>query len=667
MTKSHKLDLVAIALVGVLAYGTQVLWLGFFQDDWNFIFFSSYKGNQGLFEFLLQDGRPGASWVYMLGFALLGYKPVAWQIFTITLRLLTTIVFWLILNNFWGNNRYGNLVTAILFLVYPFFTLQPLSVAYAPHFAAFLSLMLSLFFMIKAQNKGGSYFIYTIPAILLTFLHLFTVEYFIGLELLRPIILWFTINLSANNDLISKTKKTLLHWAPYLIADVTFIIWRSLFISNLGIRNDPIASIFGPNSVLVTVIKNLFADLALMLVSTWSGLITPDMFVIGPIRNFYVLAISILAGLIYYFLLKQATLEETTSSNLKSVLFAGAIIIFFGMAATYSVGYIIHIKISPWNSRFALPALPGLALVALGTLEAIITQPKIRHIFLSVLIGLLVGYHNANTLSFKSAWEKQERLYQQLMWRAPSIESGTAIIANEEILGYMGDYPLSFAINTLYEAKPAREIPYWFFAVSENFNFSINDVLSSKQIHNERAFTVFNGKPSNALFITYEPENGQCLWVLRPEEAEYKYLDSNMKVAALASSNKSIQNTETDSHIFKSIIKENKDTWCYFYQKAELARQDKDWQAIITLWESAKSSSLRPYNGFEFLPFIEAYANIGDWENAYKLSERANVTTKAMYFLLCPTWQRLDTSTPFSEQKNEYVEKSYNNLKCVKP
>ena len=183
----NAIDVIAITVMGALAFGLQIPTLGFFQDDWNFVFYSSARGAQGLLEFLLLDGRPGATWVYMLGFALLGYKPALWQFFSISLRVLTTINFWLILKSLWPERRYGNLIAAILFLVYPFFTLQPLSVAYAPHFAAYFLYSLSILLMMRAVEKPEKYLLYTVPAILATFLHLFTVEYFVGLEILRPL------------------------------------------------------------------------------------------------------------------------------------------------------------------------------------------------------------------------------------------------------------------------------------------------------------------------------------------------------------------------------------------------------------------------------------------------------------------------------------------------
>jgi len=664
MNKTGRIDILAIITVGFLAFGLQIPWLGFFQDDWNFVFYSSARGPQGLLEFLIVDGRPGAAWVYILGFAALGYKPALWQLFSIALRVLTAINFWLVLKSLWPARRYGNLIASIFFLAYPFFTLQPLSVAYAPHMAAYFLYSLSMLFMVRAMERPEKYLLYTSIAVLSAFIHLFTVEYYVGLEILRPLVVWFLLSAKEEKTGYEKIRKVFLTWLPYLLALIFFVIWRSVFLTSLGVRHDPLLLLFDSGQVIFSVAKNMVADLVLMLVSSWFKLINPELFVIGPIRNVSILAISVISGICFYFLSKPASQENEANTNVKGVLFAGAIAVAAGMISAYAVGYIVHVKIPPWNSRFSLPALIGLALLVSAFIEVIVTSQNIRRVFLATLIGLLAGSHNQNTLNFKSVWEKQERLYQQLIWRAPSIEPNTAIIANEEILGYMGDYPTSFAINTIYEGKQTDRIPYWFFALSENFKFSADTLVTGRTLDVERASATFQGDSQNAIFISFEPENKQCLWVLRPQDSEYKHLPLEMKKAALISNYKNIRAEEMDRKFYNEIVKENKDTWCYFYQKADLARQMEDWETVIELWEEAQKNGHQPDNGFEYLPFIEGYARLGDWENAFLLTKTANRITEAMYFVLCPMWRSLAEETSSSEQKDGSILKANELLGC---
>ena len=665
MTKFHGRDVITIIIIGLLTFGLQIPWLGFFQDDWNFVFYSSTRGTMGLTDFLLLDGRPGAAWVYELGFAILGYRPALWQLFSLTLRVLTTVVFWMILYRLWPGRRYGNLVASIFFLTYPFFTLQPLSVAYAPHFMAYLIYALSILCMIEALLKPEKYLFFTIPAVLLTFVHLFTVEYFIGLELLRPLILWFLLARTENLPWRGTLQRVFKAWLPYLLTFVFFAGWRTLFLPRLGARHDLLATVSDWGPMLLTVARNAIADWVLMFLNAWFNLINPKFFVIGPVRNLYYLAIVLVGGLCFYFLAKTASREASPASQRREVVLWGAVIFVAGMLSAYSVGYIVNEKIAPWNSRFVLPAMLGLALLISGVVELLVTSKKTRHLCFTILVGLLVGWHNYNTLDFKTAWEKQSRFYEQLVWRAPSIQPGTAIVASEEILGYMGDYPTSYGINTMYGSDGTGTVPLWFFALSENFRPVSDPATGETELDAQRGLVTFRGKPEDAIYIKYDPENKECLWVLRPQDAEYRYLPEALKKAARSSNYQNILPQQSTSALFQTIVPENKDTWCYFYQKADLARQLGDPEVVVELWQQAQSRGLRPDSGFEYLPFIEAFARLNRWDQAFRLTKNANKTTQAMYFMLCPTWQELERSTPASSEKTGALAEAYDLLGCV--
>jgi hypothetical protein len=52
--------------------------------------------------------------------------------------------------------------------------------------------------------------------------------------------------------------------------------------------------------------------------------------------------------------------------------------------------------------------------------------------------------------------------------------------------------------------------------------------------------------------------------------------------------------------------------WCYYYQKASLARQRGDWVEIILLGEETSDKGLAPLDPIEWMPFLQAYAITGD-------------------------------------------------------
>ncbi len=63
-------------------------------------------------------------------------------------------------------------------------------------------------------------------------------------------------------------------------------------------------------------------------------------------------------------------------------------------------------------------------------------------------------------------------------------------------------------------------------------------------------------------------------------------------------------------------------TWCYFYQKAELARQAGDWDAVRGIGEEVLSTGLKAKDRAEWLPFLMAYLEGGDREGASLVAEK---------------------------------------------
>ena len=59
--------------------------------------------------------------------------------------------------------------------------------------------------------------------------------------------------------------------------------------------------------------------------------------------------------------------------------------------------------------------------------------------------------------------------------------------------------------------------------------------------------------------------------------------------------------------------------WCYYFEKASLARQRMDWQEIVRLGNEAASLGLRPDDYSEWIPFILGFAFTGDFASVDSL------------------------------------------------
>ncbi|MEW5940778.1 MAG: hypothetical protein AB1750_14000, partial [Chloroflexota bacterium] len=339
-----------------------------------------------------------------------------------------------------------------------------------------------------------------------------------------------------------------------------------------------------------------------------------------------------------------------------SYLLTAILAFLLGLAPAYAANFIIHAKLEPWNGRFALAAMPGAAMILAVAFEWLIASEQARRVTFAVLIGLLIGWHNRVASDFKNSWEKQVKLYEQLTWRAPYIEPGTAIITDQEILGYMGDYPTSFAFQTIYDTTSLRPSPYWFFAMSENLGTDAASLVEGTRLTARKYASTFTADSRDSLVIVFEPEKNQCLWVLRPEDAAYRGLLPQIKIAAQISNLSRIQDKhDTYPALYRAIVPEDPDTWCFHYQRADLARQLGDWEQVIFFWNLAQQGGYAPGHGFEYIPFIQAYAHSGGWQQAFALTKQSNRTNESMKTILCPVWEELAATTPETIERGESI------------
>ena len=151
----------------------------------------------------------------------------------------------------------------------------------------------------------------------------------------------------------------------------------------------------------------------------------------------------------------------------------------------------------------------------------------------------------------------------------------------------------------------------------------------------------FQGSTSQAIVI-YMPKNG-CLRVLDPargDQVTYNQLPK-LLVEAIPFSDPSrivVNSSEVPRLPF---LKEPSHTWCYYYDKAELARQINDWETVIRLIDEATSRGYQPEDALEWLTYIEAQAMTGNIDVAQKVSAEALARDNGVRRGLCQLWKRI--------------------------
>jgi hypothetical protein len=114
-------------------------------------------------------------------------------------------------------------------------------------------------------------------------------------------------------------------------------------------------------------------------------------------------------------------------------------------------------------------------------------------------------------------------------------------------------------------------------------------------------------------------------------DAQYSELsvadDSNIMLLAPHSVIESIVPTEAahtpPASIFGS--EPDKNTWCFYYEKASLARQQGDWKTVAQLGKEAARLQLHPNDQIEWMPFLQAATMQDDQQQVKQIASKMNV------------------------------------------
>jgi hypothetical protein len=128
---------------------------------------------------------------------------------------------------------------------------------------------------------------------------------------------------------------------------------------------------------------------------------------------------------------------------------------------------------------------------------------------------------------------------------------------------------------------------------------------------------------SHAVIASMDVEGG-CVHVYDSKQLEISNLNTPINNLAAAYSNidQIITNGNSPTPPSDVFGKEPAHTWCYYYQKASLARQQHDWAEVARLGDEAIAKNYNAYDPLEWVPFMEGYINVGREVDALQILTR---------------------------------------------
>ena len=639
----------------ILAFGLLITELGFYWDDWQVIYLAHTRGVDAYWAFYQYD-RPLSAWTYILEVPILGTTPLYWHILTLLLRWLTAWGMYAVLKRIWPGEKVYAFWMAAIFAVYPSFFQQSVAVAYSQHFTTYALYFLSIWLMVRAMQNRRRFWLFTLGGMLTAALHMLTMEYMVGLELIRPAVIWLLL-VGKGDALPQKVKKGLLEWLPYLLVWLAFIIWRMFFVVIPDDPNTPqllYALQENPLRGLIELTQVVLQNLVHVWLTVWGDTIAPQLIDFSSPFTIFSWGIALLSGLALFYLLRKKTEEQNAQSWQGQAVMFGLYATVVGLLPVWVTGRDMFKGF--YADRFTLPAMFGASVLLVGLLAWLVGKAWARSAIFALMVGLSIGVHLRTANDFRWDWIRQERFYWQMHWRAPEIEKDTAIITNGVLSRYVGRYVAAFGINTFYD-HPLEDLSpsLWYFEyVYEKFHTRMDQILNGANIRGDLRNLAYQ-QSANHSIVVYKDEPDQCIWFLSPRDQHNTEIPEIMRQLSALSDFGRIHPVPSGRYTIPSNIfdREAEHTWCYYYQKAGLAQQMGDWGAVTGYWQQAKQQGYSPAYGYELLPFIEAYALQQDWGQAVNLTLEAYPISETARPMLCQLWDEIE-SVP--EQTRKEIE-----------
>lgn len=672
--------LVVLAVM-LIAYGLQLFRLGFYWDDWQALYLSRFGSARVYWDFFLAD-RPLSAWTYILTMPVLGLHPWAWQVFTLFMRWLSVMGMVWAFSLAWPQQRWQVRWIGLLLAVYPGFTQQAISVAYSQHFITYALFTLSLAGMMAAALNPKRFWLFTGLAWFASLLHMLTMEYFVGLELLRPLLLSF-IFFGREVDRRAALKKTVLHWLPYQLSLLVFGVYRFLWLPGMLTVADENALVLlqqlkdQPGAALLQLIQLALRDSLHTSLFAWVNTIAPVTITLKAKFTIFSWAVGAAsAALAAWLSIRVGKNEEELprkaagSFHLQAVILGIAALLLGGLPVWLTNRQVLE---GAWSDRFTLAPMLGAAVLLVAVVDWLARSNTRKAVVLAAFLGMAVAAHVRNSDAYADAWQSQRQYYWQVSWRVPSLQEGTAILGPEIPFSYVSGISLGFAYNILYNLQPdSMQVPTWFIEALRYRNsnvlldFTPDTAIRYKELRN----LTFDGNTNQALAVNYNAARG-CVRVMDPIYQSAPYLSSypinegELELYAISHPEQILAQPVDNGKLMRSIFgAPPTDDWCYFYQKADLARQLKDWESIPGLYRQSQEGGYLPYNGTELIPFIEGFAMTADYQQAVRLSGEAASMSEGVDEVLCQTWSRIAGQTGASAEAGEAAAEATTSLEC---
>jgi len=652
---------VILLIVAALTYGLFFWERGFYWDEapWTWIY---YRLGPAALTKTFSTSRPFWGMIYQVTMPLLGPYPWRWQFLMVILRWLTAVLVWMLLRQVWPRDERPALWGSLLFLVYPGLGQNFVALMYSHFYIVLNCFLFSLYLSVLAIRQPDRRLLLTIGALAFSVVNLLTMEYFYFMEFLRIVLFWIV----TDGEWKQKIRRVSILFAPYFAVMVGVTFWRLFFFENQNasysyvtldlLRENPLlgfATLF--KAVGITFWETVPHAWMFPFESTGVEQIGLRVTILAALL---VLASAILIALYLLFFSRS---EGSERAPVGQILLLGFAAWLFAGGSFWLVGIEPQLHFSA--DRFTMPFMLGSSLLIVALLSLLHSRPRLQYSLLALLIAFSIGKQFETNIAYIRDWDVHQDLFWQMSWRIPALEPNTAILSNDLPVTYFSDNSLSGPLNWIY-SRPG-EMDQILYFISIRLNRGLPDLEPGLPIEQNYLAKTFHGDTSHLVVIDYSPPG--CVRVLDPQiDFANRLLVPDLRAAAGLSNTALIHQENAVTLPASLFAPEPAHGWCYYFEKAELARQSGNWEKVAELGDVAFQLGEHP-DPMERFVFIEGYAHAGDWERAVKLSsESYRVSKNYVGPPLCWLWQRIEAQTTddLSDERKDALVEIENMLAC---
>jgi hypothetical protein len=605
-----------IFIVSAIAYLPLVKNLGYLNDDWYQMYDMLVKGPSFYHEIFAID-RPGRALAMIPLFTLFGFNPLWYHLSAFFFRMMGGVFLFWTGRMLWKDRNFFALVTGLLFAIYPGFLSQPNAIDYQSHILALFLAMLSVALTVQsllATNLPNKVLLIA-ASVLAGWGALSQMEYYIGIEGFRfaaiVVLMW-----RGEGTFRQKVTKVVRASLPFLLVAAGFLTWRLFYFESARKATDvglQVSQVVSSPLTALWWLNYLLQDFFTVTLAAWT---MPVYQLAFPMRlkDMAVALVwsAVAVGVVLLGLRwrgEKASEAESASSKgiMGETLFLSLVTMIGGLIPVILVNR--HVTL-PDYSRYTLIASVGAVMVLALLIEGIARRGT-QITVIGVLVAIAVMTHYGNTIRSVYETEATHNFWWQVSWRVPNIEDGVTLIASYPNSPLAEDYFIWGPANFIYRPEKQSANPVVIKLPAAVLTGDVvNQIVAGNGVETPLRRGNYLERDFGNVLVMIQTSENDCVRIVDGNAPELSPSDEDrLKLIAPRSRlDAVITDGESPTPPANIFGKEPEHGWCYFYQKADLARQRGEWEKIPALLKQARDGSYYPNDSLEWMPFLQAAA-----------------------------------------------------------